>query len=114
MIRTPEGMRALFDSSIPWRGGGIDSAKQWFARRAGLKGKTIQLIMMGIGARCSERPSPPTTAANHAWKLGTNENINGLVRQYLPKGHSMAGLHQGRCNVIAGILNARSPQTTRL
>src|SRR5918993_258032 len=37
----------------------------------------------------------------HSWERGTNENANGLIRQYLPKGESMAGLTQQECNPIA-------------
>lgn len=44
---------------------------------------------------------------HHAWERGTNENTNGLVRQYLPKRHSMAGLTQLDCNRIAAQLNRR-------
>ena len=44
---------------------------------------------------------------HHAWERGTNENTNGLIRQYLPKGESMAALTQQNCNVIASQLNTR-------
>ncbi len=44
---------------------------------------------------------------HHAWERGTNENTNGLVRQYLPKRQSMAHLTQRDCNRIAAKLNRR-------
>jgi IS30 family transposase len=44
---------------------------------------------------------------HHAWERGTNENTNGLLRQYLPKGQSMAHLTQHACNRIAAKLNRR-------
>ena len=43
----------------------------------------------------------------HSWERGSNENANGLIRQYLPKGVSMAGLSQYQCNAIARKLNTR-------
>jgi IS30 family transposase len=43
----------------------------------------------------------------HSWERGSNENANGLLRQYLPKGASMAGLTQHQCNAIARRLNTR-------
>ena len=43
----------------------------------------------------------------HSWERGTNENTNGLIRQYLPKGCSMDDLSQARCNAIARKLNER-------
>ena len=44
---------------------------------------------------------------HHAWERGTNENTNGLLRQYLPKGASMVHLTQHDCNRIAAKLNRR-------
>lgn len=43
----------------------------------------------------------------HSWERGTNENTNGLIRQYLPKRRSMQGLTQAQCNSIARKLNRR-------
>jgi transposase, IS30 family len=43
----------------------------------------------------------------HSWERGSNENANGLIRQYLPKGVSMVGLSQHQCNAIARKLNTR-------
>lgn len=43
----------------------------------------------------------------HSWERGTNENTNGLIRQYLPKGKSMMQLRQIDCNQIAEKLNTR-------
>ena len=44
---------------------------------------------------------------HHSWERGTNENTNGLIRQYLPKRASMAELTQQDCNRIATKLNRR-------
>ena len=44
---------------------------------------------------------------HHSWERGTNENTNGLLRQYLPKGRSMAHLTQPDCHRIATALNRR-------
>jgi len=43
----------------------------------------------------------------HSWERGTNENTNGLIRQYLPKRTSLASLSQAQCNAIARRLNER-------
>jgi transposase, IS30 family len=44
---------------------------------------------------------------HHSWERGSNENMNGLIRQYLPKGVSMEHLTQADCDRIADKLNRR-------
>lgn len=44
---------------------------------------------------------------HHAWERGTCENTNGLIRQYVPTGTSMAPLTQSACERIAEMLNTR-------
>jgi IS30 family transposase len=43
----------------------------------------------------------------HSWERGSNENLNGLVRQYIPKGSCMKRLTQGQCDWIADQLKSR-------
>ncbi len=44
---------------------------------------------------------------HHSWERGTNENTNGLIRQYLPKRTSLANVTQKQCHRIADKLNNR-------
>ncbi len=57
----------------------------------------------------SERPKGAENKSRigHSWERGLNENTNGLIRQYLPKGKSMAHITQKDCNRIAEKLNKR-------
>lgn len=41
------------------------------------------------------------------WQRGINENTNGLLRQYFPKGTDPAGFTEGQLDAVAHQLNDR-------
>jgi IS30 family transposase len=45
------------------------------------------------------------------WQRGSNENTNGLLRQYFPKRTSLAGIGQERLDEVAEKLNRRPRKT---
>lgn len=47
----------------------------------------------------------------HPWQRGPNEKMNGLLRQYFPKGTNLTAYSQAKLNAVARRLNERPRKT---
>jgi len=48
-----------------------------------------------------------SVVAQQPWQRGSNENTNGLLRQYFPTGMDLSDINQNRLNGVARRLNER-------
>jgi len=68
---------------------------------------------MSQHARLRIDTGPPVYSCepHSPWQRGTNENTNGLLRQYFPKGTDLSAHSADDLAAVAAALNARSRKT---
>ena len=87
IARKIKGLPASLKQSLTW-----DRGNEMTQHQAFTVGTNVQVYF------CD--PSSP-------WQRGSNENTNGLLRQYFPKGEDLSNVTQRQLDVVARKLNTR-------
>jgi IS30 family transposase len=85
---------------------------------AGLAQKEIAKLLnkteSAISQELKRNPAPTKTGITiyfawpyHSWERGTNENCNGLLRQFFPKKSTFAMITQERIDEVCELINNR-------
>jgi len=82
----------------------MGSSKRWW-----LNHETHSRVASSTASRVFH--GPRRCDPQNPWQRGTNENTNGLLRQYLPKGIDVSTYSQAKLNALARRLNERPRKT---
>ncbi len=85
-------LAVIGDSGLPFKTITWDNGTEFHGYRA---------LEAATGIRCF------FAYPHHPWERGSNENFNGLLRQYFPKRKSLARIRQVDCDQAAAKLNQR-------
>ncbi len=99
--RSPDRARGVDDLS------GVAPQRRHPQRRPGVSRDNTQHARLKIDAGVEVYFCDP----HSPWQRGTNENTNGLLRQYFPKGTDLSMHSAEEVAAVAAVLNARPRKT---
>jgi IS30 family transposase len=107
------------DRAIPghWEGDLVEGSRGTFiATLVERRSRFVILVKLAdkrteavVGALIKAVRKLPT--ALRRWQRGSNENTNGLLRQYYPKGMDLSAVSQAQLDIVARKLNTRPRET---